>query len=241
MDRQASIAANLARQAIPGARQSIAAFAVKEDTSVMNRSRGDVSPKVVSKHFPIYTDVATDFSSGPITQSGDPLHFAIQGRGSFFRIKDKATGSELVTRNGSFFRATDGRVLTTDGDEVLTEAGTPLTVSSASAVDVDEQGRIQINGTEAGKLGLVHFDNPNEALADAGSGRYTMTKEDLKRPGMAVEDLVLQRSLEYGNTDVVGSAITMMQSLRLFEANQKALSAQDDVTGKLLRTVGEKV
>ncbi len=241
MDRQASIASNLARQTIPGARQSIAAFAVKDDTSVNNRVRGEISPKVVSKNFSIYTDVATDFTSGPITQSGDPLHFAIQGNNSFFRIRDKSTGSELITRNGSFYRATDGRVLTTDGDAVLTEGGTPLTVASASSFDVDEQGRIQIDGTDAGKMGLVHFDNPSAALADAGNGRYVPVKDDLKLPGMGTEDLVLQRSLEYGNTDVVGSAITMMQALRLFEANQKSLASQDDVTGKLLRTVGEKV
>lgn len=240
LDRQSVVAANLARQTIPGAHQAISAFEVKDDTSLQNRGRGEVSPKVVSKNFPIHTEVATDFSSGPITQSGDPLHFAIQGRESFFRVLDKSTGSELYTRNGAFYRATDGRVLTTEGDAVLTDSGTPLTVQSASKLEVDDQGRIQVNGVESGKLGLAHFDNPAEALVDAGTGRYSLTKENLKLPGKAAEDLVIQRSLEYGNTDVVGSSITMMQTLRLYEANQKALAAQDESTGRLLRMVGEK-
>ncbi len=240
LDRQSVIATNLARQTIPGAHQSISAFEVKEDSSVQNRGRAEVTPKVVSRNFQIHTEVATDFRSGPITQSGDPLHFAIQGRDSFFRVLDKNTGSELYTRNGAFYRATDGRVLTTEGDAVLADNGTPLTVSSASKLEVDEQGRIKVNGTDAGKLGLVHFDNPSEALLDAGTGRYALTKEDLKRPGMAAEDLVIQRSLEYGNTDVVGATISMMQTLRLYEANQKALLAQDESTGRLLRMVGEK-
>jgi len=240
LDRQSVIAANLARQTIPGSHQSISAFEVKDDTSVQNRGRGEVSPKVVSKNFQIRTEVATDFRSGPITQSGDPLHFAIQGKDSFFRVLDKNTGSELYTRNGAFYRANDGRVLTTDGDAVLTDAGTPMTVSSASKLDVDEQGRAKLNGIEAGKLGIVHFENPSEALVDAGTGRYALTKESLKLPGMAPADIVLQRSLEYGNTDVVGSTISMMQTLRLYEANQKALAAQDESTGRLLRMVGEK-
>jgi len=115
-----------------------------------------------------------------------------------------------------------------------------MTVSSASKLDVDEQGRAKLNGIEAGKLGIVHFENPSEALVDAGTGRYALTKESLKLPGMAPADIVLQRSLEYGNTDVVGSTISMMQTLRLYEANQKALAAQDESTGRLLRMVGEK-
>ncbi len=240
LDRQSVIAANLARQTIPGSHQSISAFEVKDDTSVQNRGRGEVSPKVVSKNFQIHTEVATDFRSGPITQSGDPLHFAIQGKDSFFRVLDKNTGSELYTRNGAFYRANDGRVLTTDGDAVLTDAGTPMTVSSASKLEVDEQGRAKLNGIEAGKLGIVHFENPSEALVDAGTGRYSLTEESLRLPGMAPADIVLQRSLEYGNTDVVGSTISMMQTLRLYEANQKALAAQDESTGRLLRMVGEK-
>lgn len=240
LDRQSVIAANLARQSIPGARQSIPAFEVKDDTKTLGRSSGDLNSHVVSKHLQIRTDMLTDYRPGPIVQTGDSLHFAIQGNKSFFRIKDRATSEELVTRNGSFYRATDGRILTTDGDEVLTDGGNPLTLQSASGIEADSTGRIKLNEAEVGKLGFVSFDDPARQLADAGNGRYVPMNEEDKRSGMASTDQVIQRSLEYSNTDVVGSAITMMQTLRLFEANQKAFAAQDEVTGRLIRMAGEK-
>ncbi len=238
LERQQIVASNLARQNIPGARQLFAGLEVNSNTSLENKKKGVFLPEVITKHFPIHTKVQSDFRQGPISQTGDPLHFAVQG-GSFFRIQDEK-GNEFYTRNGSFYRATDGRVLTTDGDALLTDGGTPLSVASSSKFKVESDGAIKIDGTDAGKLGLAYFDHPETTLEDAGNGRYLPKNPDDVRPGMASRDELVQGSLEMGNTDTVTSAVSMMNILRVYEANQKALQAQDEASGRLVRTLSEK-
>lgn len=70
LDRQSVIATNLARMTIPGARQSIPAFEVKDDTKTLGLSAEGENSKAVSRHLQIRTEMLTDFRPGPIVQTG---------------------------------------------------------------------------------------------------------------------------------------------------------------------------
>ena len=224
-------AENLSLQSVPGHRQSFPVFTT--DPSMVSTQAGvanDGNPAAVRMTRMI------DFSQGPVAPSGSPYHVAIQGQG-FFQVKE-ADGTTTYTRDGAFDLSPTGKLLTSDGAQVLSQGGAPVTISAAGAApSISPDGSIHVNGEQVGSIGLVHFKNPSSSLQPSAFGRFVAPQHDAVK-GPAANDQVMQGKLEGSNSNPVTEMANMIQAVRLYEANQKTIQAADSNQNQLINTLG---
>lgn len=114
---------------------------------------------------------ARDLRQGPLTQTGNSLDLALEGRGYF------AVQSPLgvrYSRNGHFQLDADGQIVTNSGFPVLSDSGQPLVVPPTTrTITVAPDGTISLSldGTRQqsliGKLQLVDFAAPQAVIPGA--------------------------------------------------------------------------
>jgi flagellar basal body rod protein FlgG len=226
---------NLSLQSVPGYKQTLPVFSTDAQTvSSQPQAAGSGNPAAVRMTRVI------DFSQGPVQPSGDPYHVAIEGK-AFFEVRE-ADGSTSYTRNGSFSLSSKGELQTSDGSKVLGKSGSPVKVDSSLAgpVSIGTDGTISVSGTSQATLALAHFDNPSASLQSGAFGRYISKNTGDAKAGLAPTDKVLQGSLEQSNGSPVLQMTDMIQAVRLYEANQKSIQAEDNAQNQLINNLGAR-
>jgi len=157
----------------------------------------------------VQSETANDTSDGPVISTGNLLHFAIQGPGTFVVGSGDAARK---TRNGSFIIDKDGDLANSDREKVQGDSGpVKMPPGKWSITDdgsiTNEKGevvdRIKIDGAEQGKTRLV------------------------------------QGCLEQSNVNIVREMVDMIANLRAFEANQKVIQSVDQTLDKLINEAGK--
>jgi len=175
-----------------------------------------------------------DVTTGSIEPTGRPLDLAIQGKG-FFAVETPA--GVRYTRNGHFSRGTDGTLITDDGASVLDAmSGTPITVGK-SGVGVDPDGTVHSDGSVAGKIQIVEFDDAGLLVRENSS--------NMRADGMtakpATKSSVASGALEQSNVSVAERIAELTNLSRTFDALQKAVSLQmNDLDGKAIDQLGRR-
>jgi flagellar basal-body rod protein FlgF len=180
---------------------------------------------------PVVKSIQTDFSLGPLKDTGNSLDFALQGKGLFCVQTPQGV---RYTRNGEF-ALNDKNVLVTHGGlPVLGKAGT-ITVDGKDVV-VDEQGNISVDGRQVDAFRIVDFENP--ALLEKVGDTLFALKDPGVRPTRVETAKVIQGHIELSNVDAVRVMTEMVEVLRGYESYQKVIRNIDDVTSKIINEVG---
>lgn len=168
----------------------------------------------------------TDFSPGPINQTGNNLDFAISGPG-FFTVKTPY--GLAYTRCGQFKLDKDGKLKTSAGYEVMGENGE--IVINGTEVVVQSDGSLYVNQTFVDKLRIVEF---KELKALKRFGDNLFFKTDPKAEEVeAGSSHILQGYLESSNVDLMRELSYMISVLRSFEAYSKIEQTQQEAKSKL--------
>ena len=177
--------------------------------------------------------VATEkmYTQGNLTQTGNALDVAVNGRG-FFQIL-MPDGTMAYTRDGSFKVSAQGELVTSSGFAVqpgisIPDGAQSVTIGADGVVSVQLAG--QSSPTQVGSLQLVDFVNPaglqprgeNLLLESAASG-----PAQTGTPGLNGLGLLVQGSLEASNVNVVEELVNMIETQRAYEMNSKAISTTD--------------
>ncbi|MFT5175263.1 MAG: flagellar basal-body rod protein FlgG [Gammaproteobacteria bacterium] len=173
------------------------------------------------------------FTQGSVTQTGNSLDMAINGRGFFeILLPDGTTG---YTRDGSFQLDAQGQVVTATG--FLLQPG--LTIpANARSVTIGTDGTLSVleagntAPTNVGQIQMSDFINPaglqsiggNILLESASSGSPTNGA-----PGSSGLGTLAQGSLETSNVNVVEELVNMIETQRAYEINSKAISTADSM------------
>ena len=99
---------------------------------------------------------------GSLQTTGNPLDVAIEGD-AFFEIQT-ANGLRF-TRDGSFRRATDGRLVTTAGEPVLSATGQVIQVPPGE-VSIGAAGNLSVAGGNVANLAVVSFPVGTQLTAE---------------------------------------------------------------------------
>jgi len=173
----------------------------------------------------------TDYSAGPVKQTGNTLDFAIEGDG-FFAVNTPQ--GPAYTRQGNFERNAAGRLVTNEGYEVLGSGG-PITING-SRVEVSARGEIMVDGVQVATLQVVDFPKPY-AFQKTGSSLFVPSD-----PGATAQPVrtvsVKQGYLEGSNVSVVQEMVQMIEANRYFEACQRVVKSYDDAAGKAANDIG---
>jgi len=176
---------------------------------------------------------ATRLADGPIKATGRPLDVALQGDGFFTILTPEGI---RYTRAGNFDQDGQGRLVTAAGHPVLV-SGRPV---AGRSIVIRENGEVWVDGLLAGTLDIVTTDQvgplrkvgdnlwaPGGPGAPLVGGASTATGQNPARPWR-----LLVGFLEMSNVEPIREMVELIHATRTFEANQKALQAQDQALGR---------
>lgn len=179
-----------------------------------------------------------DLSQGPLERTNNPLDIAVNGKG-FLVVQ--TPGGERYTRNGAMQINNAGELVTSEGYQVLGEAG-PITFQPKDRnISISEDGTISAREgnnsqteSQRGQLRLVSFDQPGRLQKDGSStfkapANLTPQADKLSR--------VVQGTIEKSNVRSVMEMTRMIEVTRSYTHIANILSQQAD----LRRTAIEKL
>jgi flagellar basal-body rod protein FlgF len=197
--------------------------AVNESGDPLDRAVNDSS--VVDGSF-------TDFQPGVIRVTGRDLDVALDGRG-FFAVQGP-TGT-MYTRNGTFQLDGSGRLINSEGLEVLGGAG-PIQLPPGK-ITISKGGEIQVDGSSVDTLQVVDFPD-TRILEKAGNSMFRVRASDNAQP-VAVETPVVSGSLEQSNVNPIREMMLMINMMRQFESLQKSIyTLMNTVDDRSINQVG---
>lgn len=179
--------------------------------------------------------VATEklHSQGNLTNTGNPLDMAVQGKG-FFQVL-MPDGSLAYTRDGSFQVNQDGQLVTSSGYQVqpaitVPEGAQSITVGSDGTISVLLPGSTA--ATQVGSMQLTNFINPaglqaigQNLLLESGSSGAPQTGT----PGLNGLGTLTQGSVESSNVNIAEELVNMIETQRAYEMNSKAIQSADQM------------
>ncbi len=180
----------------------------------------------------------TDFSPGPVKQTGGVMDLAVDGKG-FFSVQ--APDGVVYTRRGNFGLNAEGVLVTQEGWPVLGEGG-EIRVGGAGTgrspleFIVGEDGAMRANGADLGRLRIVDFAE-EQNLVKTGEGYFKpATEETAEQP---LENArIAQGFLEMANVETVQMMVEMIEILRGYESYQRVMRSIDETNAKSINDLG---
>ncbi|MDD5298556.1 MAG: flagellar basal body rod protein FlgF [Rhodocyclaceae bacterium] len=183
-----------------------------------------ISDALPTRAFVTDASVASDFTPGPIQQTGRPLDVALAGPG--WLTVQMPDGSEAYTRNGNLAITPEGLLQTKMGLPVLAGAG-PITLPPDNNITIGPDGTITAiprtgSLNSANMVGLLKLVNPPEQdLVRGEDGLFR-----LKNGGQAEVDpnvTVAGGFLEGSNVNTADQMVRMISLARQFEMQTKMI------------------
>ena len=180
----------------------------------------------------------TDFTPGPLHQTGNALDLALNGSGFFSAESPDGT---VYTRRGNFTLSPDGVLVTQEGWPVQ-GAGGEIRLEATNAgpggmeLSVGEDGTVRVNGRDVGRLRIDRFADSG-GLSKIGQG-YFLPAEGTETAA-ADEVRVAQGYLEMSNVEAVRAMTEMIEILRGYESYQRVIRSIDEANSKSINEVGQ--
>jgi flagellar basal-body rod protein FlgF/flagellar basal-body rod protein FlgG len=181
-----------------------------------------------------------DLSSGAMQQTGNPLDIAIDGN-AFLAVR--TPNGDRYTRNGALQINASGQLVTSEGYQVLGEAG-PITFQNTDRdIEIAKNGLISVReGTNTradsprGKLRLVAFEQPHRLRKDGGS---TFLAPEGLEPVAAKGSTVLQGAIEKSNVRGVVEMTRLIEVTRHYTEVAGLLQQQNEMRRTSLQQLAE--
>ena len=174
------------------------------------------------------------FTQGQLKQTGDKMDIAIDGEG-FLEVQ-RGDGTKAYTRDGALKIDGQGKVVTSDGLQVLsgfqpiTNGSTGVTIATGGEVTVTSA-----NGNQSFRIQLSRFANPG-GLRSLGGNLYEETAgsgtAETGNPAEAGFGAIQQGFLETSNVNIVEEMVNMILAQRAYEINSKSIQASDEMMEK---------
>jgi flagellar basal-body rod protein FlgF/flagellar basal-body rod protein FlgG len=173
----------------------------------------------------------TDYSQGPIKNTGVDSDLAIQGDGYFVVQKD---GQRLLTRAGNFLFNSINQLTEPTGGLVLSDSGNPITIDpEAGPWSFTPDGTLS-QASDKTQLAIVAPQSPGE-LAKQGGNMFLPLGE--VAPIRPEQRQVATGALEASDVKPTMEMMELIESTRAFEANVQMIRTYDTMIGNLISSV----
>jgi len=172
------------------------------------------------------------FEQGPVKHTGNPLDIMVEGRG--FIPVQRANGEIAYTRVGAFHRDSQGRMVLSNGCQIVPNVVLP---ANALGITIKPNGEIVAMMPDAaentvGQIQLAGFVN-DQGLMAMGDGLYRPTPASgapiQAIPGEDGMGQIGQGELEGSNVNVASSMVEMIQTQRAYEMGTKVMGIADQM------------
>lgn len=181
----------------------------------------------------------TDFSNGPLTQTGGAYDVALTGPG--FLVVGDGT-QKYLTRNGRFTVDDQGMLVTHDtGLPVQNADGLPIEIPrEAQSIEISDTGRIfqVVDGTKAEIDQLAVVEPETLAGLQKVGNSFYVSNVPVRAAGPGVR--VLQGHLEGSGTNSITEMLNLIEASRGFETNVNLIRSQDETLGQLLQSIARR-
>lgn len=168
---------------------------------------------------------------GSTVNTGNELDMALQGKG-YFAVRTPQ--GVQYTRAGSFVLDNDGNIVTQDGNQVLSAGGQALNIpNDASALHVDQTGRITTDKGEVGQLQVVNFAHEQD-MVETGHNLYQASEKATP----ATDTKVAQGMIEQSNVNAVVEMTKVTEVVRAYQQTQTLLQNENDRIRNAVRVLG---
>lgn len=172
---------------------------------------------------------ATDFQVGTLRATGIPTDFALENPNAFFVVQ--RGDQQLLTRAGNFHLASDGRLLTQDGDAVLSTDNAPIQLDAAAPWRVLPGGLIE----QAGSQSEIAVRRATDLTKLVKVGRNCFDASDATtQPAPGEERRVRSGFLELSSASPVQEMVELIAASRAYETNIRMIQHHDAITGSLV-------
>ena len=181
------------------------------------------------------TTAGINFMGGETQPTRRELDAAIQGEG-FFEIQ-RPDGSKVYTRSGEFRMRADRTLVTSTGDEVMSDGGSPIVLSgSGGTITINQDGTIFQGSTALGKFAVKKFSDNSQLNPVAGG--YFVPGPGATAPQTVEQPELLQGYLEGSNVTPLREMVDLVLISRAYEANQKIITTIDQQMQKTFDALG---
>jgi flagellar basal-body rod protein FlgG len=228
MDKQDLIANNLANINTTGYKESNL-FAKTFQKALENDQR---QPFVNQEIHP--DQVYTDYTEGAMRATGSSFDAMIKGSG-FFTIM--TPDGIRYSRNGNFSLDAEGYLVTNQGGKVMSTNGyIRIEKDKNPTLVINERGEVTQDEQPLGQLRIADFQKPYKMVRDGDSMFRPLLPDNPEIPsaGCAIK----QGYLEGSNVNIIRNMVQMIGAYRNFEADQRAMLAQDQTLDKAVNQVG---
>jgi flagellar basal-body rod protein FlgG len=192
-----------------------------------------VTPSGISPYAPPL-EARTDFTSGSLERTGNPLDVAIVGRG-FFEVQ--APEGSRFTRKGNLTVNDQGTLATAEGWPLMGQGG-EIAVDG-SRVEINGAGDVYVDGQMVDTLRIVEFDAPDQ-LRKTGYTFFVPQEGVMPRTVEEGTTQIAQGYVESSNVDPIRTMTEMIETLRVFESYQRIMRTADEATAKTVNEVGAR-
>jgi flagellar basal-body rod protein FlgF len=181
------------------------------------------------------TTAGISFTTGEMEPTRRDLDVAIQGDG-FFELQ-RPDGTQVYTRSGEFRMRADRTLVSSTGDEVLSDGGAPITMlANGGAVTINQDGTILQGSTALGKLAVKKFSDNSQLTPVAGG--FFVPAPGAAAPESVDQPQLLQGYLEGSNATPLREMVDLVLISRAYEANQKIITTVDQEMQKTFDALG---
>lgn len=175
-------------------------------------------------------ETQTDFSPGPLKDTGLPTDLAIRGEGFFVVSKDD---EQFLTRAGNFHVNAQGELLTQYGGQqyaVLDDSLSPIVLDREAPWEFTVSGAVKQAGTTT-NLALVKPQSYGD-LARFGENVFRPLADTVPLTGG--DRSVAPGYLEGSGVQPTSEMVAMIEASRLLEANLNMMQTQDEMLDGLI-------
>lgn len=177
-------------------------------------------PVYFTQDFGIYKD----FKEGPIVETGNTFDLALKGDAFFAVATDKG---ERYTRKGQFMLDADGKLVTGDGQAVLSENNEPLFFAPGEKeIVISENGDVSTENGIIGRLKLVSFENNQKLHKVAGTMFENTDGNAMTAAGN--DAMVIQGAVEKSNVEPVVEMTRLIKLQRSYEYVQQMIDEEHE-------------
>ena len=213
MQRQETLANNLANVSTVGFRAELAAFrAVPVEGS-------GASTRVYS----LESTPGYDATPGVVAATGRNLDVAMKG--AAWLAVQGLDGTEAYTRGGSLDINAEGNLVTTSGLTVLGDGG-PIQIPPDTQVGIAADGTVSATDTNgrSASIGKLKLVTPEAPLVRGSDGLFRGSDGDLAADANA---RLQDGALEGSNVSAVETMVQMIAAARQFEAQMRSLTTAE--------------
>lgn len=177
--------------------------------------------------------VQKDFTMGQTILTKNPLDVQIEGAG-FFQVRNP-DGEISYTRDGSFKKDGNGKIVDKNGNTLMPDIIVPQT---ASGIEISSTGEVScIHNSDTtpqilGQIEIVNFINP-AGLKNVGKNLFVPTtasgQPNAARPGTNGTGFLAQGEIETSNVNIVDEMVNMITAQRAYETNSKVIQTSDQM------------